>query len=67
VVGRFAPPATLKFLECEGDRNKVVIYYEAGKELAPSADMQHNKNYSLLAVILVVLHVCRLHVSRHAT
>ena len=35
----------LKFLEGEGGRDKVVIYDEAGKELAAHADMQHNKNY----------------------
>ena len=35
----------LKFLEGEGDRDKVVIYDEAGKELAAHTDMQHNKNY----------------------
>jgi hypothetical protein len=35
----------LKFLEGEGDRDKVVIYDEAGKEIAAHADMQHNKNY----------------------
>ena len=38
----------LKFLEGEGDRDKVVIYEEAGKELAAHADMQHNKNYGQL-------------------
>ena len=38
----------LKFLEGEGDRDKVVIYDEAGKELAAHADMQHNKNYGQL-------------------
>ena len=38
----------LKFLEGEGDRDKVVIYDEAGKELAAHADMQHNKNYHKL-------------------
>jgi hypothetical protein len=37
--------AQLKFLEGEGDRDKVVIYDEAGKELAAHTDMQHNKNY----------------------
>ena len=38
----------LKFLEGEGDRDKVVIYDEAGKELAAHTDMQHNKNYGQL-------------------
>ncbi len=38
----------LKFLEGEGDSDKVVIYDEAGKELAAHADMQHNKNYGQL-------------------
>jgi hypothetical protein len=38
----------LKFLEGEGDRDKVVIYDEAGKELAAHADIQHNKNYCKL-------------------
>jgi hypothetical protein len=38
----------LKFLEGEGDRDKVVIYDEAVKELAAHADIQHNKNYCKL-------------------
>ncbi len=38
----------LKFLEGEGDRDKVVVYDEAGKELAAHADMQHSKNYRQL-------------------
>jgi hypothetical protein len=38
----------LKFLEAEEDRDKVVITDEAGKVLASSSDMQHNRNYNAL-------------------
>ena len=38
----------LKFLDAEEDRDKVVITDEAGKVLASSPDMQHNRNYNAL-------------------
>jgi hypothetical protein len=38
----------LKFLEAEEDRDKVIITDEAGKVLASSPDMQHNRNYNAL-------------------